>query len=281
MKNPRLLIAGIIMLVGLFTYFGNKQVNPVTGEKQHVNMTTKQEVALGMQSAPQMAEQMGGLDPDPELQAAIKRIGERIVSRSKASGTDYQFQFHLLRDTKTVNAFALPGGPVFITRALLDQLSNEAQVAGVLGHEIGHVVARHSAEHIAKSQLAQSMVGAVGVAASDEGGRGQQAAMMAAFVAQMAQLKYGRSDELESDRLGVQFMSQAGYDPRALLDVMKVLEKASGGSNRPEWSSSHPNPGNRQQQINAAIKELYPNGVPAELELGAGGKARSAGAGSF
>jgi predicted Zn-dependent protease len=267
--NPRMLIAVVILLVGIAGYYGKNVLNPVTGEKQHISLTTDQEIALGLGSAPKMAEEFGGLDPDENAQALVQRVGERVMAKSVASTTPYKFQYHLLRDPQTVNAFALPGGPIFITRGLLTRLQNEAQLAGVLGHETGHVVARHSAEHMAKSQLGQSIVGAIYVGSSDQYGRGQQAAVMAAVANQMVQLKYGRQDELEADTLGVRVMSEAGYDPRALLGVMKILEEASGGKRQTEFMSSHPNPGNRQQVIEAAIEKLYPNGVPRELSNGA------------
>ncbi len=227
--NPRILIAAIILIIGLIGYYGKSVLNPVTGEKQHISLTTDQEIALGLGAAPRMADEFGGLDPDENAQALVRKIGDRVVAKSIASTTPYKFQFHLLRDPQTVNAFALPGGPIFITRGLLTRLQNEAQLAGVLGHETGHVVARHSAEHMAKSQLGQSIVGAIYVGSSDQYGRGQQAAMLAAVANQMVQLKYGRQDELEADTLGVRVMSQAGYDPRALLGVMKILEEVSGG----------------------------------------------------
>jgi predicted Zn-dependent protease len=264
----RLSIGLVMAVVGVVSYYGYRQVNPVTGETQHIRLTQDQEVALGLQSAPQMADDFGGLDPDPEVQSDVEGVGQRVVSRSVAGKTPYPFRFRVLADVETVNAFALPGGPVFITRALLNRLENEAQLAGVLGHEVGHVVGRHSAEQIAKSQLAQTLVGAVGVAASNEHGGGQQAADVAAFVAQMAQLKYGRSDELEADSLGVDLMSEAGYDPRALIDVMDILARASGGSGQPEFMSSHPDPGNRQETISAAIAKRFPEGVPESLSLG-------------
>jgi beta-barrel assembly-enhancing protease len=267
--NPRVLIAAFILLIGIAGYYGKSVLNPVTGEKQHISLTTDQEIALGLGSAPKMAEEFGGLDPDENAQALVQRVGERVMSKSVASTTPYKFQYHLLRDPQTVNAFALPGGPIFITRGLLTRLQNEAQLAGVLGHETGHVVARHSAEHMAQSQLGQSIVGAIYVGTSDQNGRGQQAAMMAAVANQMVQLKYGRQDELEADTLGVRVMSEAGYDPRALLGVMKILEEASGGKRQSEFMSSHPNPGNRQQVIEAAIEKLYPNGVPRDLTNGA------------
>jgi predicted Zn-dependent protease len=139
-----------------------------------------------------------------------------------------------------------------------------------LGHEVGHVVARHSAEHMAKSQLAQLLVGAVGVAATDEEqpGRGQQAAAAAAFVSQMVNLRYGRQDELESDGLGVRLMSEAGYDPRSMLEVMRILAASSKGGRQPEFLNTHPDPGNREEKIKAAIAERYPQGVPGQLTTG-------------
>jgi len=269
-RKPQLIIAAVIALIGIISFYSMKTENPVTGESQHVGgITPEQEVALGLQSAPQMAEQFGGLDPDGEAQALVKRIGAE-VTRESAAKMNYPFDFHLLADSQTVNAFALPGGQVFITRALFNQLENEAQLAGVLGHEAGHVIARHAAEHIAKSQLTGALVGAAGVAASDpnDPNRGQQAAMLASFVGQMVNMKYGRNDELESDRLGVRFMSEAGYDPREMAGVMRVLERAGGGGRAPEFFSTHPNPGNRTATIEAAIAELFPGGVPSNLRRG-------------
>jgi predicted Zn-dependent protease len=262
------LVAAVMVILALISYYGYKEFNPITGEEQHISLTRDQEIALGLQSAPAMAEEFGGLDPDETLQSFVRSVGERVVRNSIAGQTEYRFQFHLLRDPQTVNAFALPGGPVFITRALLDRLGNEAQLAGVLGHEVGHVVGRHSAERIAKSQLAQALVGAVGMATSDEYGPNRQAQMAAAVAAQMIQLRYGRSDELQSDTLGVRIMAEAGYDPRALVDVMRILAQASGGSRQPEFMSSHPDPGNREQVIQQAIERRFPDGVPSHLTLG-------------
>ena len=270
MRRGRLIVGLVMAVVALVSYYGSRETNPITGEKQQVALSQKQEVALGLQAAPQMAEQFGGLHPDANLQSLVKSAGDRVARQSAVSSSPYEFSFNLLRDPETVNAFALPGGPIFVTAALLGRLENEAQLAGVLGHEIGHVVARHSAEHMAKSQLAQLLVGAVGVAATDDEnpGRGQQAAVVAGFVSQMVTLRYGRKDELESDRLGVRLMSEAGFDPRAMLTVMRILAESSKGGRPPEFLSSHPDPGNREQEITAAIAERYPQGVPAELTTG-------------
>jgi len=249
-------------------YESTREVNPITGQTQHIGISQDQEIALGLQSAPQMAEQFGGADPDGSVQQDVSGVGERVVAGSAARDSGYRFHFEVLADRRTVNAFALPGGPVFITRALLDRLENEAQLAGVLGHEVGHVVGRHTSERIAKDQLTQGLLGAVAVATSDEEGRATSAAQVAAFVAQLAQLRYGREDETQADELGVRLMSEAGYDPRALIAVMRILASASGGGTQPEFLSTHPDPGNRAEHLQQVIAERYPNGVPGELTLG-------------
>ena len=283
MRNSRFIIGAVILLIGVIGYFGKTSINPVTGEKQHVSLTQDQEVALGLQAAPQMAEQFGGLDPDTNAQALVQEVGKKLVVSGPGAKTEYKFNFHLLSDPQTVNAFALPGGPVFITRALFDRLQNEAQLAGVLGHEVGHVLERHSAEQMARTQLAQSVVGAAGVAASDDRGHSQTAYMAAAFAAQMAQLKYGRNDELEADHWGIKNMSGAGYDPREMIAVMEILKQSSGGSHQPEFMSSHPDPGNREQKLEAEIQQDFPSGVPSDLTKGRvlRAHAKAAGGGAY
>jgi predicted Zn-dependent protease len=268
-RSPRLLIALVIAAVAVVSYFSSRQENPVTGRMQAIALNQDQEISLGLQSAPGMAREFGGIDPDTGAQSRVMAIGRRLVERNEAAGqSGYRFSYRVLADPKTINAFALPGGPIFITRALYNRLENDAELAGVLGHETGHVLGRHSSAQIAKSQLFQGLAGAIGVAASDEQGRGQQAALIAQAVAQLAQLRYGRNDELEADTLGVRFMSGAGWDPRALIKVMDILEQSSGGSRQPEFMSTHPNPGNRREVIEKAIAEKYPNGVPPNLTLG-------------
>lgn len=262
-----LLIAAVIAIFSLFRYFGSTQTNEVTGEKQRVGgVTSQQEIALGLQATPQMLQQYGGESRDPRLNALVDRIGQRVVAQSSASKSPYQYEFHLLDDEKTINAFALPGGQIFMTEALLKRLNSEAQVAGVLGHEVGHVVGRHGAEHIAKQQLTQGLTGAAVLASYDPNNPNsvRNAAVIAA-VGQLVNLKYGRDDELESDKLGVQFMSEAGYDPRAMIRVMEVLRDAGGGGRTPEFFASHPNPENRIGKIQQAIKDEFPQGVPGNL----------------
>ncbi|TDB65165.1 M48 family metalloprotease [Arundinibacter roseus] len=248
----RLLIALVLVVVTLFGYFSKTQVNPVTGEKQQVNLTPEEEIALGLQSASQMAAEFGGLYRDPETQQLIKRIGHKLVKNSDAARSPYQFDFHVLADPTTINAFAVPGGQIFITLGLLKQLKTEDQLAGVLGHEIGHVIGRHSAEQMAKQEMLKGLAGAASVAVSDPNS-GASGAYMAQYIANMVNLKYGRDDELESDDFGVKYMIQTGYQPEALLDVMNMLEAASGGNSPAEFSSTHPSPANRTEQIKASI----------------------------
>lgn len=268
MRRGRLLIGLVVAVVAAFGYFGLREFNPITGETQHISLTPEQEIALGLQSAPEMAEQFGGLEPDATIQGDVTAVGQRLVQQSIAGQTPYRFSFHVLRDRETVNAFALPGGPIFITRGLLERFENEGQLAGVLSHEIGHVIARHSAEHIAKSQFAQGLIHAAGAAGSDGADGGQRAAQVAAVVAQMVQLKYGRSDEHQADTLGVRLLSETGFDPRALLEVMRILAESSPAGRTPEFLSSHPDPGNRQALIQRAIENRFPDGVPERLTLG-------------
>lgn len=274
MRYGRLIIALILAAISGIAYLTNTQVNPVTGEKQRVALSPEEEVALGMQSAPQMAAQFGGLLPDAEVQAHVKKIGRRLVAASAAEKSPYRFDFHVLRDPLTVNAFALPGGQIFITAALVKRLENEAQLAGVLGHEIGHVIGRHSAEHLAKARLTQGLVGAAGVAGSSDYSSGQAAAMIANLIGSMVNMRFGRADELESDALGVRYMIDAGYDPRALKDVMRILAESRSGSPQPEFLSTHPDPGNRTQRIEQEIETLLGQGGRANLSLGDGGEFR-------
>lgn len=269
--SGRLVIAIILVVVSLISYFTATEKNPITGQAQRVAMDPQQEIAMGLQAKPEMIRQHGGEIRDPRFRAAVDQVGNRLVRSldqfiQQSGGTNpYDFEFHLLADDRTVNAFALPGGQVFITAALFSQLQTEGQLAGVLGHEIGHVVMRHGAQRLAKQKLTMGLTGAAGVA-----GGTMETARLAQAVGQMINMKYGRDDELESDKWGVLLCIMAGYDPRAMLGVMDVLDKASGGAGPPEMMSTHPKPANRkayiQEVIDTVVRRDFPNGLPAELE---------------
>lgn len=245
-----LLIGLVIGGFYLFQYFGSATTNETTGETQYISMSVDDEIALGLNSRAQMAQQHGGLHPDQQAQAQVDEVGRKLVQNTVVRNTEYHYEFHLLADSRTVNAFALPGGQIFITAALFSRLESIDQLAGVLGHEVGHVVARHSAERLAKQQLAQGLTGAAVIATGDP-----NAAGYAQMISNTINMKYGREQELQSDELGVRFMIEAGYDPNALIGVMRILEAASGGSRQPEFSSTHPSPENRVERIKDAIRK--------------------------
>nr|WP_100817425.1 M48 family metalloprotease [uncultured Allomuricauda sp.] len=242
----RILIGLAIVAFAFVRKCSNQEENPYTGRTQNINMTAEQEIAIGLQSAPEMAQQHGGLYPDERMQALVDAIGNKLVQRSVARETPYQYEFHLLADDRTINAFALPGGQIFITYALFSQL-NEPQLAGVLGHEIGHVIGRHSAERIAESNFWQTL--ATGASVGGDMGN------LVAGIGQNTLLQNGRGDELESDELGVLFMIQSGYDPNEMIEVMKVLKAAAGPNRVPEFQSTHPDPDNRIDKIKEAIRK--------------------------
>lgn len=247
--SRRLLVTLFIAGMAFFLYMTNTQENPVTGVKQHVSLTPDEEVRLGIQAAPEMASQMGGeISQNDPRYIETQKIGREIVEQTEAHKGPWNFKFHVLGDTKTVNAFALPGGQIFITLGLLNLLQTEAQLAGVLSHEIGHVIQRHSAQQMAKGQLGQMLV----VAATQMGSSNDQAtaaAVIANVVNQMMQLRYGRHDELEADQWGLKLMSEVGYNPEAMVEVMEILKKASGSGRGIEMLQTHPHPEARQKQI--------------------------------
>lgn len=255
MQQRKLPIRFLIMLgfiaFSVFKYYSSNQVNPVTGEKQRVSLTPEQEVAMGLQSAPEMAAQFGGVYPDETVQLRVKSIGQKLLRSTEAGKSPYQFNFYALADQQTINAFALPGGQIFITMALLSQLKSDDEVAGVLGHEIGHVIHRHSAEHMAKSGLMGGIVNGVMMGSGNMG-----ATQITQYVTQMLNMKYGRDDELESDKYGLRYMYQSGYKPEALIRVMEVLAASSGGRKQNEFMSTHPSPENRIQKIKEEIAKL-------------------------
>ena len=252
---PTLIIAVVMAGFTLFKYYANSSQNEITGETQHIAMSPEQEIAMGLQSTQQMIGEMGGEVNGTQADAMVKQVGREIVERSDAARTVYagNFNFHLLNDPNTINAFALPGGQIFITTGLLARLENKDQLAGVLGHEVGHVVARHSAQRLAQMELAQGLTGAVGMAAYDPSN--PNSGYLAQSVANMLTMKYGRDQELQSDDLGVRFMLQANYNPEELIGVMEILKQASGGQRVPEFQSTHPDPENRKEHIQEAIKK--------------------------
>ena len=245
----RLILGVVIAIISIISYVASRSFNPVTGENQYLSLTPDQEIALGLQSAPEMIQEFGGLSPDQNAQTTVDNIGFNIVNKSVARTTPWQFEYSVLADQQTVNAFALPGGQVFITEALLSQLTTQDEIAGVLAHETIHVLARHSAQQIASSDLTNGLVGAVGVASGDA-----STAQTAAVIGQLIGLRYSRDDETQADTLGVCLMIASGYNPQGMVEVMQVLQNAPPPPPQPEFLETHPNPANRIVQIQNAIQ---------------------------
>jgi len=262
---PRLVMALALAAFAVVSYYMKTKVehNPITGEQQRVSMSAEQEVAMGLQAAPEMAAQHGGMHPDPQLKALVNKVGAKLVAANARGAwaeqfAKYRFNFHLLKDAEMVNAFALPGGQVFFTFGLLQYLETEDEVAGVLGHEIGHVVGRHSAAQMAKSQMWAGIAQAAGMAGADFNLNPQQ---ISRLVYQVKTTSYGREDENEADDLGVRFMVNAGYQPEGLIKVMEVLKAKGGSGGGPEFLQTHPDPGNRVEHIKAVIESVRKNGT--------------------
>src|SRR5881409_1646776 len=234
---------------------GGCAVNPATGSRQLMLISESQEIAMGRDYDKEVVTSIG-LYPDSGLQRYIQQFGARLAATSERPNLPWTFR---VVDDPVVNAFALPGGFIYATRGIFAHLNSEAELAGVVGHEIGHVTARHSVSQLSKQQLAQLGL-AVGTIASPELGR---YAGLAGQALGVLFLKYSREDESQADELGLRYMRRATYDPREMPHVFETLTRVSqaqGGGRVPEWLATHPNPENRrgriEQEIAAAVLRI-------------------------
>jgi predicted Zn-dependent protease len=251
-KAPRIvvLVAAVVCCLG---GLGGCTVNPATGERQLTLMSEAQEIAMGREAEPQVLASFGTY-PDEELQAYVNDLGQQLAAASERPHLPWAF--HVL-DDPLVNAFAYPGGYIYLTRGILSHFNSEAELVSVLGHEIGHVTGRHSVEQMSQQQLAQLGLG-VAAAAGEEF---RQYAGYAAAGLQVLFLKFSRDDERQSDDLGLRYMTRAGYHPEEMPNVFRTFDRmqdASGGSRIPDWQSTHPDPGDRVGRIEAQIVQLPP-----------------------
>lgn len=223
--------------------------NPVTGKKEFMLMSESQEKALGAQSDPSIIQAYGLYD-NQELQDFINEKGQEMVKVSHRP--DLEFKFRLL-DSPVVNAFAVPGGYVYFTRGIMAHFNNEAEFAGVLGHEIGHVTARHSAKQYSQQVLAQVGLMA-GVIASE---KFREFAYEASQGLSLLFLKFGRDHESQSDELGVEYSTKVGYDSHEMADFFQTLNRLQkkSGQTIPDFLSTHPNPVNRYNKVHKLSDE--------------------------
>jgi predicted Zn-dependent protease len=220
--------------------------NPVTGKSELMLISEEQDIEIGKKYAPEIEKQMGGRIPEPAIQEYVNGVGQTIVRISHKP--NLQFQFAAVRD-KTINAFALPGGFIFVTRGMLESLQTEAQLAGILAHETIHVVARDTANAMSKDIGLDILLSAV---TSDDTSGG--VLTVADVSKQILGLRYSRKDEQEADLGGLDYLVAARYNPYAMVETMQIL--AAQNDQRPiEFLSTHPNPESRitylQQRIQA------------------------------
>ena len=256
-----LMLLVVVPMVGCST-------NAATGRSQFLPLSWDEEVQLGAEAAPQFIEQSGGELPDTGVVNYVRSIGRSLASHSEIEGVAWEF--HVL-DSAVINAFALPGGKVFISRGLMQEMTNEAQLAGVIGHEIGHVTARHGNERMGKAMITKGVLLGVGIAGSVSDKQWMQVLGVGTAVGgQLFLLKYSRSNELEADALGVRYMTLSGYNPRGQVQVMEILRKAGGGGGTPEWLSTHPAPDTRVAALEELINNAYAQyTIPGNARLGA------------
>ncbi|MCL4836400.1 MAG: M48 family metalloprotease [Thermoanaerobaculia bacterium] len=232
---------------------GGCSVNPATGQRQLAMMGEAQEVEMGRQADREISGAFG-LYEDPELQAYVDRIGRELAARTERPNLPWQIR---VVDDPVVNAFALPGGFLYVTRGILAHVNSEAEMAAVIGHEIGHVTGRHSVEQMSKAQLANVGLAVAMIASEDV----RQFGEVAQLGLNLLFLKFSRDDEREADDLGLRYVVNAGYDPREMLGVFQTLDRVSavaGGERLPNWLATHPNPEDRGQRLAAQIAALPP-----------------------
>lgn len=251
------------LVLGLFAGCGTQMVNPVTGKAERSVMDERTELAEGKKAHGEVLKEYG-IYPDAKLQAYVNSVGQKLASQSHRASITWTFT---VLDSPEVNAFALPGGYVYITRGILAYMESEADMAGVIGHEIGHVTARHGAQRATRQQtaglgvLAATVLGAVLESQAGVSGSTEMLGQMAQGVAAGYVAKYGREQELQADQLGAEYLARSQYDPRNMIDVIRVLklqesyaqdEARAAGREAPEqdnWLASHPSNDQRLQAI--------------------------------
>lgn len=232
--------------------------NPATGKRQFNILSTNREITVGNEAAPGFVDGYGGPIPSARIQSYVSNLGQRLAANSERA--DLPWEFTVL-NANVINAFALPGGKVFITRGLLAKLENEAQLAGVLGHEIGHVTAQHIGQQMTGSLLLKTAV--IGIGLANRHGDSDWLKVLgigAETGGAVYLLKFGRDQEIESDTLGLRYMTRLGYSPIGQLQVMEILAAESKNPSKlTEILSTHPLPKTRITHLEKYIQKHYPD----------------------
>lgn len=248
----------LLLAAAASAHLGGCETNPATGKSQFLINSRDQEIAMGDEASPQLVNEMGGELNDPQVRAYVIEVGRKLAATTEADNPTLPWSFTVV-DSDIINAFALPGGRVFISRGLLRRMTNEAQLAGVLGHEIGHVTARHINDRMLNTAIAGAAVSVAGsILTEGVGGPvGDIAPKALELGGQTIVLRYGRRQELEADALGMRYMTRAKYNPAAQRQVMEILEQSIGTDAGSEWFSTHPYPKTRIEQIDRLLASDY------------------------
>ncbi|HEV8185804.1 MAG TPA: M48 family metallopeptidase [Chthoniobacterales bacterium] len=252
-RHLRWLPIVIAALIFAWQYFGSEKfVNPETGRKSHVGMSTQQEAALGFQTYRQVLAQARSIDSGPQFET-VRRVAGKLASATGAAGAEYEWQVSLI-DDEQINAFCLPGGKIVVYTGILPVAQNEAALATVMGHEMAHATSRHGAQRVLQQNLAQTAMTGIAVSLSDMDYNKQRAVMGALGAgAQFGILMpFGRQHESEADEIGLMYMARAGYDPQESIRFWQRMDQASR-SGPPEFLSTHPSHGTRVQQLEALM----------------------------
>jgi predicted Zn-dependent protease len=236
-------VVSLIVLAAAAAIQSGCTTNIATGRSQLDYLSREDEIAIGQEAAPQLTQEYGGAVTDPAINAYVTGVAMSMVQHTEGDYRSMPWKFTLL-NSPVINAFALPGGQVFISRALAEKFTSEAQLAGVLGHEIGHVTAEHADRSI-QNQLPTLVIAGVGSVFAGNDSAMASAVDVLVNASGTYALKFSRDQENEADKLGMRYMTRAGYHPKGMMEVMQVLAAESKGKTPPEWQSTHPNPETR------------------------------------
>lgn len=239
---------GFLMTTLLLAVCAGCAVNPITGKSELMLMTESQDLEIGKKYAPEIEKQMGGRIPDEALQNYVNTVGQKVAKVSHRRTWDYNF---IALNDDMVNAFALPGGYIFITKGMLKQLNTEGQLASVLGHEVAHVVARDTAVMMSREIGIEILLSAVTSEATSATAR-----TVADLTRQIIGLRFSRADEKDADMAGMDYMVRAGYNPNGMVETMQMLQNQQK-TRTIEFFSTHPSPANRVAYLKARIESRY------------------------
>lgn len=261
--------AGIAALALGVGGLGGCVTNEATGKTTLNLISEEKEIAIGTDAEPQFIEENGGLVPSEKLTAYVSKLGHELAAVSERP--DLPWNFNVLNSSQ-INAFALPGGKVFMSRGLLEKMTNEAQLAGVLGHEVGHVTAQHVNARMSQALIVQGI--AIGATVAGEATDDDTLRILgvgAGVGGGVYLLKFNRDQESESDELGVRYMTSLGYNPNGQVQVMQILKEAAGGGGGPEFLATHPLPQTRIDRLQKLIAEKYPQAGRTDSDNDAAG----------